>query len=202
MARTLAKDHTEKSRAILKTAAKVFADTGYDRAAMSQLALACGISKASIYHYYSSKETLLFDILKHHLTDLLDGINAVTLSGNNPKADFHKLVAGVLEAYRGADSEHRLQLEGMRFLPADRQQDLADIQRQIVKRFSSAIRQVAPTFFDQNPDKLRPVTMSLFGMLNWFYLWHQPGKGISREEYAVMATDLLLGGIDRLANSR
>lgn len=199
MARSLAKDHTKKSAAILKTAAKVFADTGYDRAAMSQLAVACGISKASIYHYYSSKETLLFDILKHHLIDLLDSINAVELTGSDPKADFHKLVAGLLEAYRGADSEHRLQLEGMRFLPDDRQKYLADIQRQIVQAFSAAIHRVAPAYFDHNPGKLRPVTMSLFGMLNWFYLWHQPGKGLSREEYAALATDLLLGGIDRIA---
>jgi hypothetical protein len=40
--------------------------------------------------------------------------------------------------------------------------------------------------------------MSLFGMLNWFYLWYQPGRGMNRIEYADLATEILLGGLDRL----
>ena len=63
MVRTIAKDHDEKRKQILKSAAKVFADQGFDRASMSLLARECGISKANIYHYYDSKDALLFDIL-------------------------------------------------------------------------------------------------------------------------------------------
>ena len=53
---------------------------------------------------------------------------------------------------------------------------------------------------EQDPDHLRPLTMSLFGMVNWFYLWHQPGRGLSRETYADLATEILLGGLARLQN--
>ncbi|MEP1496455.1 helix-turn-helix domain-containing protein, partial [Pseudophaeobacter sp.] len=63
MARTIAKDHDEKRAQILKSAAKVFAEAGYDRASMTQLARQCGISKANIYHYYDSKEAVLFGLL-------------------------------------------------------------------------------------------------------------------------------------------
>ena len=63
MARPIAKDHREKRSAILKQAAVYFADHGYDRASVNGVAGACGISKSLIYHYYDSKEQLLFDIL-------------------------------------------------------------------------------------------------------------------------------------------
>ena len=63
MARTIAKDHDAKRAHILKTAARVFAEEGFARASMNQLARACGISKANIYHYYDSKDALHFDIL-------------------------------------------------------------------------------------------------------------------------------------------
>ena len=63
MARTIAKDHDQKREQILKSAAKVFADQGFDRASMNLLAKECGISKANIYHYYDSKDALLFDLL-------------------------------------------------------------------------------------------------------------------------------------------
>jgi AcrR family transcriptional regulator len=198
MARTIAKDHDEKRRAILKTAAGFFADTGYDRAAMSQLAIACGISKASIYHYYESKEVLLYGILEYHLVRLLDCVEAVDMSSNDADQNLRELVGALLDAYRGADSEHRLQLEAMRYLPTAQQLALADIQRRIVGLFANAVLAADPDLFKQNPEDLRPVTMSLFGMLNWFYLWHQPDKGLTRAGYADLATDILMGGLSRL----
>jgi hypothetical protein len=40
-----------------------------------------------------------------------------------------------------------------------------------------------------------PVTMSLFGMMNWVYMWFRDGGRISREDYADVATTLILEGI-------
>jgi len=40
-----------------------------------------------------------------------------------------------------------------------------------------------------------PVTMSVFGMLNWFYLWHKPGGPIDRDAYADIVADLVIGGL-------
>jgi hypothetical protein len=37
--------------------------------------------------------------------------------------------------------------------------------------------------------------MSLFGMLNWVYMWFREGGPITREEYADIATTLMLGGV-------
>jgi len=68
MARTVAKDYTAKRQQILKVAAKIFAQEGYDRASVSQVAQACSISKANIYHYYGSKEDILLDILDSYLS--------------------------------------------------------------------------------------------------------------------------------------
>jgi len=49
-----------------------------------------------------------------------------------------------------------------------------------------------------DPDRLRAATMSVFGVLNWFYMWHRPGKGLSREDYADLATDFATGGLKAL----
>ena len=46
---------------------------------------------------------------------------------------------------------------------------------------------------------LKPVTMMLFGMLNWFYMWFREGRGITRDEYADLATHLLVSGVSGLA---
>ena len=199
MARTIAKDHDEKRGAILGTASRFFAQAGYDRASMSQLASECGVSKALIYHYYDSKEALLFDILKSHLSNLLVVVESVDVDGKPPVEALRLLVTELLESYRGADFEHRLQLESMGALTTEQQKVLSQIQKQIVQVFSDVIFQIRPDYFEQNPNRLFPVTMSMFAMLNWFYQWHRPNTGISRSDYAELATDLLLGGVERLS---
>jgi len=104
--------------------------------------------------------------------------------------------------YRGADAEHRLQLQSTTALSPQQQQDLATIQRTIVSIFATVIQDIAPDYLQDAPSDLRPLTMSLFGMLNWFYLWHQPGRAPSRSAYGDMATDILLGGLERLTAQR
>jgi AcrR family transcriptional regulator len=181
----------------LKQAAIYFADHGYDRASVNGVASACGISKSLIYHYYDSKEQLLFDILHSHLTALYEGLIALQPAAD-PEVQLRQLVRKLLQMYRGADAEHRLQLQSTTALPKAQRHILADIQRSIVNEFSQAICAAAPEYLGQDSDHLRPLTMSLFGMVNWFYLWHQPGRGMSRESYADLATEILLGGLTRL----
>ena len=56
MARSRALDYDDKRLAILKRSAQLFAEQGYERSSMAQLAASCGVSKALLYHYYDSKD--------------------------------------------------------------------------------------------------------------------------------------------------
>lgn len=201
MARTIAKDHDAKRQAILKTAARFFAVNGYDRSSMSQLAVECGISKALIYHYYSGKEALLFDILNSHLGALVDDALGVDMTNGNARKNLLDLVQSILRSYKDADNEHRLQLEAMASLSDQQRGELADLQKTLVGHVSEAIRAVDPSLFDRHPHHLRPVTMSLFGMLNWFYMWYRKGKGVTREDYGKLVTDMTLGGLKEISSN-
>ena len=70
MARTRAQDFEEKQLAILDYAANVLATLGVDKASMSQIAGQARISKALLYHYYPSKDALVFAIIFTHLEEL------------------------------------------------------------------------------------------------------------------------------------
>ena len=41
---------------------------------------------------------------------------------------------------------------------------------------------------------LKPVTMSLFGMVNWHYLWFKSTGSVSRADYADLVTKLIADG--------
>lgn len=193
MPRGIAHDHSEKRGAIRKGAATYFAANGYDRASMTGAATHCGVSKALIYHYYNSKDALLYDILHTHLSDLVETVDAVA-SGKDRLRD---LIRAILLAYRDADAEHKLQADAMIALPMEKREPLMAQQRHLVKVMSETLQAASPETLT-NPAHLHPVTMTVFGMLNWFYMWHRPGKGISRDEYADLVTDMVLGGIQGL----
>ncbi len=192
MPRGIARDHEEKRAAIRKGAASYFAEHGFDRASMTAAAKHCGVSKALIYHYYDSKEALLFDILDTHLSGLVAKVESA------PRTDgLRGLVRAILQAYRGADAEHKLQLDSLGVLEAEQQAPLIDLQRRLIDMMGKALQNEAPEAFAGNRN-LRAVTMSVFGILNWYYMWNRPGKGLDRDEYADLVTDLVLGGLRAL----
>ncbi|ADZ71626.1 TetR/AcrR family transcriptional regulator [Polymorphum gilvum] len=194
MARTRAADYDDKRNAILNRSAALFAAKGIDRAAMSEVARACGVSKALLYHYYASKEALVFDIIHAHLSELDEAIAEADAPDLAPDQRLRALVRRTLEAYRDANDKHKVQLAGVPALPADKAEAIKAIERRIVRRYSDALLAVNP---DLNRDRplLRPVTMSLLGMLNWVYMWFRPDGPISREDYADIAATLVLEGV-------
>ena len=198
MARTLAKDRGQKQASILKAAAHTFAQEGIVRASMGQVAVACGISKANIYHYYNSKNDLLFDILDSYLRTLRDHVCGLDGTDMMPAQRLHHLVEETLLFYEGMDDEHKIQTEGLKLLTQAQQEVLRAYQRELVATFSSALRALAPQVFDDHPKKLRAATLSLFGMLNWFYMWNRNASPARRKTYAEMVSRLAVGGVQNL----
>jgi TetR/AcrR family transcriptional regulator len=201
MARPKSAEHDDKRRAILRRSAKLFAQNGYDRTSMAEVAEASGVSKALLYHYYVGKESLLFDILHAHLQDLMDAVRAVD-GKLAPRARLRALIGAVLGAYRDADDEHKIQINELRKLPLARKKELISVERALVAIFAEAIAAAIPSIAG-NSVLLKPVTMSLFGMLNWHYMWFRDKGPVSREDYADMVTTLLIEGAQALgAESR
>lgn len=192
MARSRANDYDDKRQAILDRSAELFSVYGFDRASMNKIAEACGVSKANLYHYYKDKEGLLFDVIRFHLKELLEVVDAADNPEAPPETRLHDLIAALLEAYRDADSQHNVQISSMRFLPKDRQAELKAMERELVTTFSSAVASVAPHL--KGSKMLTPVTMSLFGMVNWHYLWFKNSGSVSRAEYADLVTRLIADG--------
>ena len=192
MARPRASDFGEKRASLLASAASVFAAQGMDRASMAQIAAEAGVSKALLYHYYSGKGALIYAIIESHLSALDAAIAAADDEAFPPEQRLESLVRTVLDRYRGADDAHKVQLNAGRALTQAQQESLRQIERRIVRRFAAVIRAVRP---DLPPHLVMPATMSLFGMMNWVYMWFRDDGPIGRDDYARLATRIMLGGL-------
>tara|TARA_A100001011_G_C14123813_1_gene762423 strand:- start:76 stop:684 length:609 start_codon:yes stop_codon:yes gene_type:complete len=194
LARTIAKDYGEKRLLILKAAAEVFAREGIARAPMSEVAKNCGISKANIYHYYSSKDSLLFDILDSYLSSLSNHICNLPLDNLSAKDKLSAITREVLFAYDGMDHQHKIQTEGLPLLRKEQQEILKQYQRNMVAVVNDVLIEIVPPKIKHNRMVLRNINMSLFGMLNWYYIWNPNADRKAREEYAITITELTVSG--------
>ena len=191
MARTRAQDYAIKQDLILQNAARLFAEFGYVGTSISMSAEGCGVSKALLYHYYPDKETVLFDLVSMHLEKLITVVeDAIKAAPENDR--LYAMSAALLDAYRDADAHHKVQIANLTFLKPEKQEILRTMERRLVALFADAIAAAVPDI--GHGPMLKAVTMSLFGMLNWHYLWFREGKGLSREDYARLATAMIVAG--------
>lgn len=195
MARTRADDFEQKQNAILKSAATVIAELGMEKASMAQVASHGGVSKALLYHYYPSKDALIFDIIKTHLLELDHAVSEADDRAIPADARLRKLIWAVLDTYRDADNEHKVQLNASSALNDTQKAEIRAIERRIVTHFCDTLAEINPLLVNKDKPLIMPVAMSLFGILNWMYLWFRDDGKISREDYSEIVSTMMLEGI-------
>lgn len=192
MARPRAQDYDDKRAAIVAGAARLFASGGFDRTSMNDIAQALGISKALLYHYYGAKDDLLFDIIRAHLIDLGEAVEAADDSALPPRQRFAAVISAIIENYRGGDHRHKVQVNHLGHLPAEQQAELKGYERQLVDMLGAIIHAINPAL---PRSRIRPLTMTVFGALNWKYMWFRDDGPMSHEDYAALLARLFIAGI-------
>jgi AcrR family transcriptional regulator len=160
---------------------------------MNEVAEACGLSKATLYHYYRDKYALLFSIADTHVERLQRIATEALSEATEPHARLRALVGRLVEEYADAQDAHWVLTSEVRFLePADRRRVL-DRERQVVAAFADVVGALRPDLKGAALDK--PLTMLLFGMVNWMFTWMKPGGALDHDAMAPIVADLFLGGL-------
>ena len=156
-----------------------------------------GASKARLYHYYESKEAILYDLLDRHTQELLDIAIAVRdrakREGIGPQAELKTMVASFLDAYQTARTRHIALLNDVKFLGDKQRERIVARERAVVDAFAEALKRAFPKRV--TPDNQRALTMMLMGAMNWTFTWLKPGGALSYADYADEVTRVLFKGL-------
>jgi len=178
---------------ILAAAARLFATRGYSATTMNDVAAACGLSKATLYHYVHDKHDLLAQVSRGHVARLESLVADVLARGLPPAELLAALIECFMSAYASAQHEHRVLTEDVKFLQPAPQQEVLDGQRRVVAVFAEAIAAARPEL------AARPMAgalaMLLFGMMNWTFTWLKAAGPLSHEAVARMVSELFFGGL-------
>jgi TetR/AcrR family transcriptional regulator len=182
---------------ILAASARLFATRGYTATTMNDVAAACGVSKATLYHYVSDKQGLLANITAGHVARLEALVQAVAARQMSPEARLGELIHRFMQAYASAQDQHRVLTEDVKFLHAAERERVLDTQRRVVAAVADAVAALRP---DLGAAQLhKPLALLLFGMINWTFTWLRAGGALSHETLAPVVVALFLGGLPAVA---
>lgn len=193
MPRGRAKGYDDQREQILAHAATLFAHRGYPATSMNEVAQACGLSKATLYHYYKDKYAILVSIAEGHVQRLHALVAEVSAERLDAESHFRELVARIVEEYAGAQHAHRVLTEDVRFLNESDRERILGKEREVVAGFAKAVMALRPDL--KRARLAKPLTMLLFGMINWMFTWMKPEGALDHAAIAPIVADLFLGGL-------
>lgn len=196
MARPRAHDYDAQRERILERAVSAFARIGYPSASMAMLARACGTSKAGLYHYFDSKQSLLFEALDRYTRRLNDILNNIDTRGLGPREALALTLRALMQEYRHSHDYHAALLNDVKFLAPDQAALIRRQERAVVDRMAALLEAAAPGRIGQH--RRTVVTMALLGMINFTFAWLKPEGPVSHEQFAELALDLWLQGLEGL----
>ena len=197
MARPKSSQHEIKRDEILDVAAQCFAERSYPAASMNDIAAAGGTSKARLYHYYESKEAILFDLLDRYTQRLLAIIGQAEATAQrrnlDERAALHELVRSFLQEYETSATRHVALLHDTKFLGEAQRELILNRQRDVVSAVTRFLQRAYPSRV--SAANQRAVAMMLFGMINWTFTWLRPGGPMSYRAFAEEVIAMLERGL-------
>lgn len=186
MARKQAADYDQRREAIVDKAAQLFARRGFNGSSVADLAEACNTSKSLIYHYYPSKEDILYAVMSSHIDQLVADVDVVLAQPGDAAAHLTALIHAFMAHYVGAADRQKVLLNELDNLPDEARASIVSKQRHLIDATQSLLVALHPALGKDAP-RARAKTMLLFGMINWTHTWYDPTGAITPGEVADMA---------------
>ena len=182
-----------KLAAILQHATDVFCEKGYEGASMRDLSRAAGMSLAGLYHYFESKEELLYRIQKHAFRTIIERLQQRLQGASDPEERIRIFIENHLEYFLANKEAMKVLTHEDETLKNGRGSEIRAIKREYYKICLSLLEDLRRAKGLQFSGRL--AVLSLFGMINWIYTWHNPRVDADARALAQELGDLFLRGV-------
>ena len=178
---------------ILAHATSVFCEKGYEGASMRDLSRASGMSLAGLYYYFESKERLLFLIQKHTFSTIVRRLKTRLEGVDDPEQRIRIFILNHVEYFLANQAAVKVLSHEAEVLKNGFAAELAAIKREYYRICLGLIEELKRDRGFQLSSRI--AVLSLFGMMNWIYTWHNPRVDADAESIAREMGDIFLRGV-------
>jgi AcrR family transcriptional regulator len=209
----MARDNVVDSRQeILRTAARLFQQRGYDATSMNDVAAALKLSKGGLYHHFQSKDEILFEIMNHAMEITQDRVLTPVRGIPDPEERLRALIRLHIEVVLSPrDREITVMLHENHPLPPalrkrinSRKKEYVHFLENLMAEVQKEVQKQAQEKGQGNHNKIphakgkvspRAAAFALLGMINWIYQWYKPEGELQAQNLIPQFTELIFRGI-------
>jgi TetR/AcrR family transcriptional regulator, cholesterol catabolism regulator len=187
------RDSEAKLQHILLHSAQIFAKQGFERTSIRDISKVTGVSLSGLYYYFSSKQKLLYLIQINAFTSVLESVHAKLSGVEDPQTRLRILVRNHVEYFLTHPNEMKVLSHEEDALEEPYRREVAAIKR----RYYELAREIFESVMAETGEGLnsRVAVLSLFGMMNWIYKWHNPRVDPNAAELAETIVGTFLHGV-------
>ena len=178
---------------ILAHATDVFCKKGYEGASMRDLSRASGMSLAGLYYYFESKERLLFLIQKHTFSTIVQRLKTRLEGVDDAEERIRIFILNHLEYFLANQAAMKVLSHEAEALKNGFASELAAIKREYYRICVGLLDDLKRDRGLQFSTRI--AVLSLFGMMNWIYTWHNPRVDADAASIAREMGDVFLRGV-------
>jgi AcrR family transcriptional regulator len=162
---------------ILVRSARLMAHRGYHGTSMRDLAGVTRRSLSGLYHYFASKEDLLYLINKRGFSSLLDIAEDLRRAELGPTKALKGLIARHIGFFVDHLDEMRVMMFGTLELSKDRGREI----NRLKEAYRQNVQEIVQAYIADargsglSEAELARKTYLLFGMMNWIFGWYSSG---------------------------
>ncbi|MFI5309718.1 MAG: TetR/AcrR family transcriptional regulator [Gemmatimonadales bacterium] len=188
---------------VLMKAAALIAQKGYEATSMRDLSTATNQSLAGLYHYFTSKEDLLFQLQYRTFESLLEQQEKIAALPGTPEERFTRLLVGHLKFYARHTNELKACTFELESLNGELYRTIEEPRRRYYELMTTVVGEVVdgPRSSGKQSRTSRHATLFIFGMLNWIFMWYHPSRHGPVERIGREMRDLVLNGLRRARRS-
>lgn len=189
----LPRDSEAKLQHILRHAAQIFADDGFEGASIRDISRATGVSLSGLYYYFESKQKLLYLIQHEVFASVLQRLQDRLAAVNAPEERLRIFIQNHIEYFLSHPAEMKVLAHEENVLEEPYRKDVAAVRR----RYYSLAREIFEALPASRSTELNPrvAVLSLYGMMNWIYKWHNPKVDPGARELAENIANIFLYGV-------
>jgi AcrR family transcriptional regulator len=183
---------------ILRTAARLFQQRGYDATSMNDVAAALKLSKGGLYHHFQSKDEILYEIMNHAMEITEERVLNPVRGIADPEERLRALIRLHIEVVLSPrDREITVMLHENHPLPPALRKRINIRKKDYIHFLESLMAEVQGKAKHQTRGKVSPraAAFALLGMINWIYQWYKPEGELQAQNLIPQFTDLIFGGI-------
>ncbi|HHV68878.1 TetR/AcrR family transcriptional regulator [Brucella intermedia] len=183
---------------ILETAAQCFMEQGFATTSIDDVARRMGSTKGRIYHYYSSKTDLFFDVHREGMDRLFKAVEPVmTMNSSGLRRLEEMLMAHALAMMTNVAFE-AVVVQGVHMhklaatTPDQRRtlNELISIRRRFEDLFKQAIRDGIEDGSIRQVD-ISMAAKAVLGAINWLSIWYQPRSAETENDKITLAKEIV-----------